>query len=255
MLFRQRHASPLYIEPGWQDEHHHGSDGGIDINWSPVTEGMRGSQKDSLMTGENTRSNLTDSQEISLSRTDKQRHFQSPINTDSTKEGVAETSLKSESHKSPIQPARGHNMEKDVMVSSPPITKARIDIDQKRVIPLSQTTDLPRPFSGSLGSLSAFMQTRCQRNKRQRLDNESRFFSLPKNNNKLEEVDTEIVSRESEASSKLSSSPPLPMRDGQSLPQFPGSALKSIATPLTLILSTHLLRAESALVRSLEHLS
>jgi hypothetical protein len=246
MLFRQRPTSPLYIEPEGQDEDHHGSGDSASVNWSPHPERVLGSQKDSLTSCE-TLGNENIRNDMPQKTTS---HCPSPEQSEHVEESVVGESLEEKTSQLVEREIRNSP------TSSPSIMeKARIYTEQssKRANQHSQTADFRASLSASLGTLSAFIQTRRQRNKRRRLENESRYFSSPpKNSNKLETADRSSICKQPEELNKLPS-PPRLIRDIQNLFLYPRS-MESTATPLTLILSTHLLRTESALVRSLENL-
>ncbi|KAF3401071.1 hypothetical protein DPV78_005668 [Talaromyces pinophilus] len=115
---------------------------------------------------------------------------------------------------------------------------------------LSPVTNPP----GSLGTLSAFMQTRCHKNKRRKLDHESRYFnSTPKSSTKSHPAKADTPEKPAD-STKLSSSP-VATHNIQSLNLYPKYHSKESNKPLLLIMSTQLLRSDSALVRSLEDIS
>ncbi|PCH02400.1 Hypothetical protein PENO1_038100 [Penicillium occitanis (nom. inval.)] len=115
---------------------------------------------------------------------------------------------------------------------------------------LSPATNPP----GSLGTLSAFMQTRCHKNKRRKLDHESRYFnSTPKSSTKSHPAKADTPEKPAD-STKLSSSP-IATHNIQSLNLYPKYHSKESNKPLLLIMSTQLLRSDSALVRSLEDIS
>jgi hypothetical protein len=119
---------------------------------------------------------------------------------------------------------------------------------------LSPVTNPPAPFVGSLGTLLAFMQTRSHKNKRQKLDHESRYFSsTPKNSTKASPNKLDTPEKPIEPIKVLSSSSAA-THDIQSVNLYPKNPSKS-NTPLLLIVSTQLLRSDSTLVRSLEDIS
>jgi hypothetical protein len=119
---------------------------------------------------------------------------------------------------------------------------------------LSPVTNPPDPFVGSLGTLSAFMQTRCHKNKRRKLDHESRYFSsTPKRNTKTHPIKTDTPEKPSD-STKLPSSP-VATHNIQTLNRYPRYHSKEPNNPLLLIVSTQLLRSDSTLIRSLEDIS
>lgn len=108
--------------------------------------------------------------------------------------------------------------------------------------------------SGSLCTLSAFMQTRCYKNKRRKLDHESRYFgSTPKSSIRSDPVKADAPENPAD-STKLSSSS-VATHSIQSLNLYPKFHSKESNKPLLLIMSTQLLRSDSALVRSLENIS
>lgn len=98
------------------------------------------------------------------------------------------------------------------------------------------------------------MQTRCHKNKRRKLDHESRYFSsTPKSSAKSHPVKIDTPEKPPE-STKLSSSPAA-THNIQSLNLYPKYSSKKSNKPLLLIVSTQLLRSDSTLVRSLEDIS
>ncbi|QGA14376.1 hypothetical protein EYB26_002029 [Talaromyces marneffei] len=120
---------------------------------------------------------------------------------------------------------------------------------------LSPVTDSLTPFAGSLGTLSAFMQTRCHKNKRRKLDHESQYFSnTPKKSTKTGPDKLDTPAKTTEPIKVLSS--PIAIHDIQNVNLYPKYPLKEgSSTPLILIISTQLLRSDSTLIRSLEDLS
>ncbi|OKL57565.1 hypothetical protein UA08_07252 [Talaromyces atroroseus] len=237
-IFRRRPTSPLYIEPEGQEEYRHSSDSSVDVIWSPDTERDLDSRKDSLTScetvgGHPIRNNVP------------QNMTRCCISPEQV--GYVEASIAGELLKhTPRQPVTANNP-----TDSPSFIKTQTEQAPKRTTPLSQPTGFPVPLPGSLGTLSAFMQTRRQRNKRRKLGSESQYFSsLSEDSNGLPGTDESSIFKKPDQPVKLSS-PPLHTHETQNLYSYPGS-MKPTATPLTLILSTHLLRTESALVRSFE---
>lgn len=115
---------------------------------------------------------------------------------------------------------------------------------------LSPVTNPP----GSLGTLSAFMQTRCHDNKRRKLDHESQYFtSTPKSSRKTGSDRTDTPEKPTASTILLSS--PVVTHNIQSLSLYPKYYSKESGKQLLLIVSTHLLRSDSTLIRSLEGIS
>lgn len=119
---------------------------------------------------------------------------------------------------------------------------------------LSPVKTPPASFGGSLGTLSAFMQTRCHENKRRKLDHESRYFSsTPQSSTKTRPANADTPEKLTD-STKMPSSPVAP-HVIQSLNSCPKYSSQESNSPLLLIVSTQLLRTDSTLVRSLEDIS
>lgn len=98
------------------------------------------------------------------------------------------------------------------------------------------------------------MQTRCHKNKRRKLDHESRYFSsTPKSSTKSHPVKADTPEKLA-TSTKLSSSP-IVTHNIYGVNLYPKYHSKESNKPLLLIMSTQLLRSDSTLVRSLEDIS
>ncbi|EED13163.1 hypothetical protein TSTA_056640 [Talaromyces stipitatus ATCC 10500] len=119
---------------------------------------------------------------------------------------------------------------------------------------LPSVADSVTSFSGSLGTLSAFMQTRCHKNKRRKLDNESRYFnSTSKDRTETSPDKLDTLEKPTEHTKVPSS--PVASHEVHDLNLYPKNLTEKCSVPLTLIMSTRLLRSDSTLVRSLEGIS
>lgn len=130
-----------------------------------------------------------------------------------------------------------------------------LSIHEPENLPKSKTALLPvtNPPE-SLSTLSAFMQTRCHKNKRRKLDVESRYFSsTPKSSTMTSSVKTDTLEKPTASTVLLSS--PVIRHNIQNLSLYPKYHSNGSDKPLLLIVSTHLLRSDSTLVRSLEGIS
>lgn len=130
-----------------------------------------------------------------------------------------------------------------------------LSIHEPENLPKSRTALLPvKNPPESLSALSAFMQTRCHKNKRRKLDVESRYFSsTPKSSTMTGSVKLDTPEKPTASTVLLSS--PVIGHNIQSLNLYPKYYSKECHKPLLLIVSTHLLRSDSTLVRSLEDIS